>query len=622
MRTSAARGRRSAAGLRGLVAALATLLAQLIASNSRAQHVSAPSPHEAAVYSPYERQSIDRALSELGATLEADPDGKTIEHVEVVTLEVFEQRDLPPRFLNVFHVTTRERVVRRELLFAEGQRYDQRRIEDSARRLQRLRQLSVVLIVPYRGTAPDRVRVLVITKDVWSLRLNWLAEFDNFVLTQLVLQPSEENLFGTHAQLGALFRLRPDTYAMGAVFGHNRLFGSRIETRLNANVIVNRESGKPEGTSGYFYYGQPLYSLEASWAFKTVVLWNTGITRRYRRATQLVFDARPRERRGGPCDGWCVPYEYGSDEWFGSYEVTRSFGRRHKYDLTLGVEAQRSAYDTETLSEYDPEAVRRFRAAEVPTEQQRASPFFQLHAHSARFMRVINLDSAGLQESYQLGHDLWFRVYAASRSVASSRDLVGVFSAGAYTFPLGDGLLRAYAAHTAEFAGARQSDATLETGIYVATPRLGFGRLLYDFRLYNQYQNYLNQRVQRGGDSRPRGYPVGAFVGKDAVASTFEFRTEPVEILSAQLGGALFYDVGDAFDGFDSLVLHQSAGAGVRVLFPFLDRTVFRADWGVPVGSGAELPGTLFVSFQQAFPAPVLSPPSPASQFGLPTQVY
>ena len=82
------------------------------------------------------------------------------------------------------------------------------------------------------------------------------------------------------------------------------------------------------------------------------------------------------------------------------------------------------------------------------------------------------------------------------------------------------------------------------------------------------------------------------------------------------MGAAVFYDVGDAFDGFDELQLKHGAGAGLRVLIPQLDRTVFRADWGVPLSPGySTFPGSFFVTFKQAFGLPALGSPSITSSF-------
>jgi outer membrane protein assembly factor BamA len=117
-----------------------------------------------------------------------------------------------------------------------------------------------------------------------------------------------------------------------------------------------------------------------------------------------------------------------------------------------------------------------------------------------------------------------------------------------------------------------------------------------------------------GGDNRLRGYPSNYFVGHSAVANNLEFRSRPVEILKLQLGGAAFYDVGGVWDGEESLDMSQSAGFGMRALFPQLDRVVFRVDVGFPLAKGGLPPGvspmSFFASFEQAFPMPNIQPPS------------
>jgi hypothetical protein len=75
-----------------------------------------------------------------------------------------------------------------------------------------------------------------------------------------------------------------------------------------------------------------------------------------------------------------------------------------------------------------------------------------------------------------------------------------------------------------------------------------------------------------------------------------------------QVGGAAFFDTGDAFDGFDSMVLKKSAGFGLRLLFPQFDKVVVRGDWGFPLTPGVVpaggFPGEIVVTFRQAFPMP------------------
>jgi hypothetical protein len=90
-----------------------------------------------------------------------------------------------------------------------------------------------------------------------------------------------------------------------------------------------------------------------------------------------------------------------------------------------------------------------------------------------------------------------------------------------------------------------------------------------------------------------------------------ECRTTSVNIWSARVGLDAFYDVGDAVDDLADLSLKQSVGLGVRILFPYFDRVVFRVDWGFPLTPGyPTFPGGLFVTFGQAFPMPELPTPT------------
>jgi hemolysin activation/secretion protein len=134
---------------------------------------------------------------------------------------------------------------------------------------------------------------------------------------------------------------------------------------------------------------------------------------------------------------------------------------------------------------------------------------------------------------------------------------------------------------------------------------------MIDAEFFDRYYNYLNRHYVLGGDSRLRGYAPGAFQGSKVIAVNTELRTTSVDILSAQVGGAAFYDVGDAKNHLENLRIKQSVGLGLRVLFPEFDRIVMRADWGFPLTPGyPTFPGAFFLSFGQAFSMPGVPVPS------------
>jgi hypothetical protein len=552
--------------------------------------------------SEYERETVAAALRASDGEIDPEPEGKRIEAIEAITLEVLDESDPLPDFLNALHSTTLPEVIRRELLFQRDGHYRQRQVDESARNLRSLPQFSLVLIVPVRGSRPDSVRVLVITKDVWSLRLASYIEASNDGLVTLWLQPSETNLAGTHSAVSLLFTLYPDTYSLGGGLAVPRLAGSRIRSSASANVIQNRHSGRTEGSFGRLVHGQPLYALDARWAWGVFLSWRSDIDRSYVGTEQRTYDAT-----ATPLVDDRIPLQYDRDVWLAEYELVRSYGHRTKFDVSFGIEAKYQEYDPGDLSGYARAATAEFVTEEVPLSDTRVGPFVQLRIRGTDFMRTRNLDTLALQEDYRTGPDATLRVYPASGAVASSRDVFGIFAAGSYTVALGDGLARAILASTTELSDSDRTDALFEGATHLVTPRMPMGRLIYGARVAHRYRDYYNRRFELGGGGRLRGYAVNEFRGKDVLVSNLEWRTPSLGLWSGQLGGALFYDVGDAFDGFERLRPKHGAGFGVRVLIPQVDRITFRMDWGFPLDPDHEtLPGAWFFTFGQAASVPAI----------------
>ncbi len=582
------------------------VVVNLAFSDALAQELPPPA-ERALVYSPYETETIQAALAALHRTLDAAPERKIIERVDIVPLEVIESRDPLPGWVNVFHATSRRSVLLRELLVHEGMPYRQLLVDETLRNLRRLPQLSVVLVVASKGSAPDRVGVIVITKDVWSLRTNW-----NFVLTpggleRLEAFPAETNLLGTHQTLSGHFVFEPSAYTLGLGYVVPRIGGSRLALDARYDVLVNRASGSPEGTQAAVVAGQPIYSALTRWAWDASVTGVDYVARRYVNAGL--------SRYMDPRTGASVPFEYRARDYIATYEVTRSFGAGTKHDFTLAAGMDRRQYRT-SFPSVDPQTVADFVSGNVPVSDTRVGPSIQYHSYSKRYIRLINFDTLALQEDYRLGHDFVLRAYPSFRALGSTRDFFGLYAAAQYSVAVRDGLFVASIASSVEAEPERVSDASLVPTVHLASPTVaGLGRVVVDATLLYRWRNYLNATTYLGGDDRLRGYPTNFFVGKDVVSLNVELRSRAVELLTCQLGAVAFFDAGDAFNGFDRLAAHQSLGVGLRTLFPQLDRVVFRADLGFPFrriidpGTGAPIaPFAFLVSFAQAFATPSVSP--------------
>jgi hypothetical protein len=287
--------------------------------------------------------------------------------------------------------------------------------------------------------------------------------------------------------------------------------------------------------------------------------------------------------------------------------VTRSFGGAWKHDISLGISASRKEY--RSLSAFTSAERAAFADGYMPVSDTQIGPSLEYHDYSTRYFDVLDLETLGLTESYQRGHDVTIRVQPVSRAFHASRNFVELYTSAAYTQPLGDGFVRAVVSHDVEIATdgehGRFPDASLSLGLRIATPRFGRGRFVFLASMLDRYQNYLNLRTSIGGDGRLRGYPANQFLGQHYVAANLEYRSDPVEIAAVQAGFVLFTDIGDAFDDWKAMQLKQSAGFGLRLVFPQLQRSVMRLDLGFPLTQGALPPAQshvdLVVTFGQAF---------------------
>jgi hypothetical protein len=566
-------------------------------------------------YSPYELETIGEVLEGMGLKQDPSPEGKIVERIEVAPLDVFEKRDVLPQWLNVFHVTTLEGVVRQEVLLRAGDRYQQVLVDDTIRNLRRLPgvpQLSAVLVVAAAGSAPGRVVLVVITTDVWSLRLNWDVVGDAGGLDELVLEPAETNFLGTHQILGATFILQPATYTIGPQYTIPSVGRTRVAMQAYANAMINRETGSLEGSYGSLVAGEPLYSGKTEWAWDSTVAWQDVFLRRYVNA-QLSSFVDPQTQQS-------LPFEYHARQTVASYEGTRSFGWDVKHDFTLAAGMNRVIYEVPTPpAGVSARTVADFQGLYVPVSDTRVGPSLQYHTYDMRFLRVIDFDTLALQEDYRLGHDVVLRVYPSFRAVGSSRDVLGLYGAVQYTWALRDGLFRVAFQSTTEPEADKNwtvADAAIQPTAHLATPTIAdLGRLVVDGTLLYRWRNYLNQTSILGGADRLRGFPTNFFVGSSVMSYNVELRSRPVEILSMELAGVAFFDVGNAFTGLSNFIPYQAAGVGIRTLFPWLDRTVFQADIGFPMerpldpSTGALIPPYSFIiSFGQAFSTPTVAP--------------
>ncbi|WP_426745205.1 BamA/TamA family outer membrane protein [Myxococcus faecalis] len=548
----------------------------------------------------YEEALVVESLVRHGRQVDPSPEGKPLSDVLVDTEEVVVESDPYPDFLNIFHVRTRDEVVRREVLLPLGQPYSTRLAEETARNLRALRLFSVVRVVPLVGKTPGTVSLLVVTKDIWSLRLNSDFSAVGSLLQYLRLQGTEQNFLGRGKKLAVDFILRLDTLSLGQSYTDPRVLGSRWSFTESAAIIIGRESGQAEGSRGSVSVSRPLYSLSTPWSVSSSVAWNVETNRVYRGADiwQLPFP-------GGPT----VPYVYRTEEVAGAASYTRSFGLRYKLNLSGSVGAYHYAYDPPRSSMLTEDQSAWFRRNYLPRAEDAGYVSMSLRAFEARYEVLRDVDSYVLSEDYQMGHWLSATLRYAPPVFGDDTHFTEAGLAARYRLRWGEALTTVAASGSIR---RQMGDAATWNNRHWAaeltqvSPKVLGGRFVARGLLDVNIDDLFDRVTLLGGGNGLRGAPADEYSGKRMLLVNVEYRTAPLVIKTVHVGGVLFLDSGSAFNDRPDMV--TSVGVGLRLLFPQFNVNPFRIDFGYvlngdrpPIGSRFTFAGGQVTDLRPSF---------------------
>jgi hypothetical protein len=161
-----------------------------------------------------------------------EPPPPVVDTIIVVTQDVYGPAEARSSFLfrlaNGLHFTTREAIVRREILFDAGAPYDSALVAETERNLRRMGIFRRAIIDTVR--MDGRLAAVVGTADGWTteLQLNMRFTAGTFSWgTGLI----ERNFLGRAAQAGVTYRDEPDRNAVTLRAGTDRVLSSSLALR-------------------------------------------------------------------------------------------------------------------------------------------------------------------------------------------------------------------------------------------------------------------------------------------------------------------------------------------------------------------------------------------------------
>jgi hypothetical protein len=580
-----------------------------------------------------EREAVDEALLARGLHVEPAPEGKTIGAIHVVNHEVFSRRDSYLQLLNVFHRTTREWIIRREVLLQPGAHYDEALAEETTRNLRNEDFTSLVAVLPVKASEPGKVDLLVVTRDVWSLRFNTDYEYQEGTLVFLTTSLSENNLFGWRKMASLAFNIYQGSYSLGPTYVDPNVAGTRLTFSTSYRLFYSRATGEREGSSLGGRIDYPLYALSRKWGAGLGLSRSEGISRTYlrNRLATIDFADTPQDE--------ALPRAYHYRQGGVDASVVRSFGvnviQRVSAGYSLAVlrpslvpgfsldqppalpreplvrpaasGAGFGAEQTPTgLSDGDLSILGRYRRALLPPSERSSAVYLSYGLFTPRYRIYRDYDTYDLREDVRLGPSASASASRAASWLGSEVEYVGLGASAGWAFDWKDGYQRLSVGWGARVRGGRLVDESRSVGLTLASPVLaravrlvaaGGGSVLIN--------NTRNSYYSVGGQSGLRGYALGDFIGQAQYVAHGEVRSRALPVGALRIGALTFYDVGHAAPSIATLRAYQDVGLGVRILIPQLNFYVLRFDWAFALQSSrhtrAGWPPRFSAGFRQVF---------------------
>lgn len=579
-----------------------------------------------------ERGSVDVALAARGLTIDPAPDGKIVGAVQVLNLDVFQPSDGGLlQWFNHFHRTTREGHIQRESLLQPGMTYDPLLLEETLRNLRNHASYAandppvtgIAAMVPIQATAPGTVDLLIVTRDVWSLRFNSDYDYQPGYLINLSTSLSENNLFGWRKQAAIVYELNPMYMTVGPNYFDPNLLGTHLRLIAAFYEIWDRKlgeiaAGPHQGSSSRLRIEYPFYALANRWGG---FVDGTNTSYQYRviggadGKTLQWFN--PAKSQCLPPPTQPVPGLDASDAC--AYHLHRAV---IKSGLTRALPRswliQRFTFGNEfglvrpTLSPDFPAQYRdQFTAWRYfPVGERTSALYLQYEAFTPRYRIYRNLETYDLGEDQRLGPSVTLKFGRASTLLGSERDFFTFLAEAHVGLALGGGFQSVGASWSSRRYAEGWSDQLVKGTLYAATPMLGGAlRAVASGTLGYMVDNRLRRIVYVGALEGLRGYPVNAFLGQDYYVGHLELRSAALPVWSTRLGGVVFADAGNAADTWRELGLFSDAGLGLRLLIPQLNVEPIRCDWAFAFQAyettagtvSPGWPGRLSCGYHQAF---------------------
>lgn len=524
-----------------------------------------------------------------GEEFSPDLEGLTIDSIVIDNRNIYDLSE--PRYskflfrlANKLHIVTRRKIVRRELLFKEGEPFSSEIARETARNLRTRFPFNdawiTTEILPAGG-----LLVRVVTIDQWSL-LGGLKSIDtDGNETRYQIGVEERNLLG-RAQLFEFdyFILSDDENYITSTFRERRLYGRPF--RLQFDLSTN-----PRSETKRILFGRPFYNLSQKFALDIAISDDRSLQERFG-ATDNGTDEVEEIAR------WRVKgdrVDLGAEVRWGPLLRKLYLGTSYTYL------SQRVIDDTILIPESQ-QGPHTFQPSDFPEDSAYHRVNITPGYFDRRFIVEQRINGFSYLEDITLG-------YEASLTAGHAFDpdfkgfVYNYFSlAAGWSQKYGSHLLSSSYSYSVWLHGAADAPFRRTGSFSLRVYNNHFEWVTFAFRtLYRFDKSGDANRIVLGGKSGLRGFETEFRSGDRMHVVNVESRFyTPLELLSVKLGGAVFADAGRTWrrgsaTGLDPRDYSYSVGAGLRLSLEKITRDELvridlsltdQGEWDLTVGTG------------------------------------
>ena len=473
--------------------------------------------------------------------------------------EIFEEEDLGffYRTVNTLKFSTKEKVVRRELLLEPGDEFSTFLLQESERNLRRLPFFREVSITPIEQNG--FIDLYVSVQDTWTL-FPFFNVSAGGGTNRRSAGVADSNLFGYGKRLEFLVADDEGRQKIEAVWDDPRLFGSYQRLTLG-------HFQRSDGYRTLAIYGRPFRSLTEKYSWGMEAQGSDLVGRLFRGGEErYIFREEQKLLSGGFTFSEGDPLKR---------RVRTSFGYRYsEMDFT---QADRDDFRDIAIG-FDP---RLNRPELVPRDRTFSGPFASYEVISQDFLSLNFVDRFRRVEDYNLGNELNLQAQYAPEAFGSLGNTLLMRASDSDGWRLSPtAFLRAAVSSSARLGSSKLRNILLraEAKYYNILGPLFFGQLyLGKHTLGSSFVADFGVNLDRdrefllGANSGLRGYEDRTFTGDQRLLLNLEDRFHLVEdvLKLVSVGGAVFFDVGGTSRrGFGDIVdneLYANVGVGLRL---------------------------------------------------------